>query len=56
MEAPTARIHEAQGRVSDIEDKMIESKETEEKREKQLLEHEGRFQDISDTINKTILE
>ena len=32
MEAPTARINEAEERISDIENKMVEKKETEKKR------------------------
>ena len=49
-EALTARINEAEQRISDIEDKMMENKEAEKKRDKQLLDHEGRIQDKSDTI------
>ena len=50
MEALTARINEAEERVSDIEDQMMENKEAEQKRGKQLLDHKGRIQEISDTI------
>lgn len=42
-------------RVSDVEDEMIEHKEAEEKREEQLMSHEGRPRGISNTIKwKTI--
>ena len=44
MEALTARINEAEERISDIEDQMMENKEAEQKRDKQLLDHEGRIQ------------
>jgi len=50
MEALTARINEAEERISDIEDQMMENKEAEKKRDKQLLDHEGRIREISDTI------
>ena len=41
MEAPTVRLNEAEERISDTEDKMMENKEAEKKR--QLLDHEGRI-------------
>ena len=44
------RINEAEDRVSHIEDQMTENKEAEQKRNKQLLDHEGRNREISDTI------
>ena len=50
MEALTARINEAEERISDIEDQMTENKEAEQKRDKQLLDHEERIWEISDTI------
>ena len=50
MEALTARINEAEERISDIEDQMMESKEAEKRRDKQPLDHEGRIGEISDTI------
>ena len=43
MEVQIARINEAEGRINDIEDKMMENKETEKRRDKQLLDHEGRI-------------
>lgn len=39
MEALTVRINKAEEWVSDIEDNMMENKEAEKKREKQLLYH-----------------
>ena len=50
MEPLTVRISEAEERISDIEDQMMENKEVEQKRNKQLLHHKGRIQEISDTI------
>jgi len=41
MEALNARINEAEERTSDKEDKMMKNK-AEKKRDKQLLDHEGR--------------
>ena len=52
MEALTARINEAKERISDIEDQMMGNKEAEQKRDKQLLDHEGRNREISDTIKQ----
>ena len=39
----------AEERVSNIEDKLMEKK-AEGKREKQLMDHEGRLQEISNAI------
>ena len=52
METLTARINEAEEKISDPEDKMMENKEGEKKRDKQLLDHQGRTGDISDTIKR----
>ena len=49
MEALTVRINEAEKKISDIEDQTMENKD-EKKRDKQLLDHEGRIWEISDTI------
>ena len=50
MEALTARINEAEERISDIEHQMTENKEAEQKRDRQWLDHEGRIWEINDTI------
>ena len=42
MKPLTARINKAEERISDLEDRMMENKET-EKRHKQLLDHEWRI-------------
>ena len=52
MEALTARINEAEERISDIEDQMTENKEVEQNRDKELLNHEGRIREIRDTIRR----
>ena len=49
VEALTARINEAEERISDTEDQMTENKEAEQKRDKQLLDHEGRIRAVSYT-------
>lgn len=43
MEAFIGRINEAEERISDIEDQMMDNKEAEKKRDKKLLNHEGRI-------------
>ena len=43
MEALTARINEAEEKISDRQDEMMQNKEAEEKRDKQLPDHEGRI-------------
>ena len=50
LDALTPRVSEAEERLSDIEDKLMERKEAEGKREKQLMDHEGGLQEISNTI------
>ena len=52
MEALTARINEAEERISDIEDQMTKNKEAEQKRDKQILDYEGRIRELSDTIKQ----
>ena len=38
--------------MSDVEDKLIARRETEEKREKQLKDHEDRLREINDSLRK----
>ena len=52
MEAPTARINESEERFNDIEDKIIENRENEEKRDKQVLDQQGRVREISDATKQ----
>ena len=48
MDALTVRVNEAEDRVSDTKDKLMERKEGEEKRESQRMDHGWRNQKISD--------
>ena len=41
LEVLTTRVNEVEERVSDLEDKLIAKRETEEKRDKQLKDHES---------------
>ena len=43
LEVLRTRVNEVEERVSDIEDKLMAKRETEEKREKQLKDHEERL-------------
>ena len=40
--------------MSDIEDKLMARKEAEEKREKQLKDHEKRLREINDSLRRKI--
>ena len=44
------RVNEVEGRVSDIEDKLMVRKEAEEKREIQLRDNEERLREINDSM------
>ena len=46
------RVNEVEERVSDIEDKLMARKEAEEKREKQLKDHEERLREINDILRR----
>ena len=46
------RVNKVEERVSDIEDKLVTRKETEEKREKQWKDHEDRLREINDSIRR----
>ena len=56
MDVLTARVTEAEERVSDLEDRLMEKKKIEEKREKQLTIHKERLQEINDALNKPMSE
>ena len=45
-------VNEVEERVSDIEDKLMAKRETEEKRDKQLKDHEDRLREINDSLRK----
>ena len=44
------RVNKVEERVSDIEDKLMVRKEAEEKREKQLKDHEETLREINDSL------
>ena len=50
MEATTARIEEAEERIGELEDKIMEKVEAEKKRDKKIQEQEGRIRELSDAI------
>ena len=45
-------VNEVEERVSDIEYKLMANRETEEKRDKQLKDHEDRLSKIKDSLRK----
>ena len=47
-----ARMDEAEQRISDIEDKLIENNEAEKKREIKAKEHDLRIREISYSLNR----
>ena len=55
LEVLTTRVNEVEEveeQVSDIEDKLITKRETEEKRDKQLKDREDRLREINDSLRK----
>ena len=46
------RVNEVEEQVIDIEDKLMAKRETEEKRDKQLKDHEDRLSKIKDSLRK----
>ena len=52
LEVLMTRVNEVEEQVSDIEDKMMAKRETEEKRHKQLKDHEDRLREINDSLRK----
>ena len=49
-----ARMDEAEQRISDIEDKLIENNKAEKKREIKAKEHDLRIREISDSLKRNI--
>ena len=49
------RVNEVEERVGDIEDKLMARKEAEEKREKQLKDHEDRLREINYSLKRKTL-
>ena len=52
LEVLTMRVNKVEEQVSDIEDKLIARRETEEKRHKQLKYHEDRLREINDSLRR----
>ena len=52
LEVLMTRVNEVEERVSDIDDKLMAQREPEEKRDKQLKDHEDRLMEISDSLRK----
>ena len=52
LEVLMTRVNEVEERVSDIEDKLMARKEAEEKREKQLKDHEENLSKINDSLRR----
>ena len=52
MDVVAARMDEAEHRISDTEDKLIENNEAEKKREIKAKEHNLRIREISDSFKK----
>uniref|UniRef100_A0ABI7ZUJ7 L1 transposable element RRM domain-containing protein n=1 Tax=Felis catus TaxID=9685 RepID=A0ABI7ZUJ7_FELCA len=52
MDATVARMDEAEQRISDIEDKLMEKNEAEEKREIKAKEHDLRIRETSDSLKR----
>ena len=46
------RVNEVEERVSDIEDKLMAKRETEENRDRQLKDQEHRFREKNDSLRK----
>ena len=47
LEVLTTRVNGVEERVSDIEDKLMAKRETEEKRDRQLKDHEDRLREMT---------
>ena len=52
LEVLMMRVNKVEERVSDIEDKLMAKRETEEKRDKQVKDHEDRLREINDSLRK----
>ena len=52
LELLKTRVNEVEERVSNIEGKLMARRETEEKREKQLKDHEDRLREINDSLRR----
>jgi len=49
VEAIKMKMNKSEEKIIDIEDKMLENKEAEKKRERRRLDHEGRLRELSNS-------
>ena len=54
METTTAWIEEAEERIGELEDKIME-KEAEKKRDKKIQEYEGKIRELNDALKRNNL-
>ena len=52
MDAATAWTEDAEGRIGELEDKIMEKEEAEKKRDKKIQEYEGRIRELSDVVKR----
>ena len=52
MEATIAQNEEAEEKIGELEDKIMEKEEAEKKRGKKIKEYEGRIRELSDAITR----
>ena len=52
MEAAIAWIEEAEERIAELEDKIVENEEAEKKRDKKIQEYEVRIRELSDATKR----
>ena len=50
LEGPKSRIMETEGRISEVEDKMVEINEAERKKEKRIKRNEDSLRDLWDNV------
>ena len=55
MWTTTAGIVEAEERIGELEDKIMEKEEVEKKRDKIIQEYEGKIRELSDTLKRNNL-
>ena len=50
LDAVIARMEKTEGRISDIEDEIMENDEAKKKGDKKILDHEGSIRKLSDSM------
>ena len=55
METTTARIKEAEERIGELEDKIMEKEEADKKTDKKIQEYEGKIRELSDALKRNNL-